>query len=180
LIPPSESEHGHFNVDVPEDQVILHPRGGHNYYGGRDMERLQRRLKAITLDLESSGPLPKATPSAARSISGETVRHSLSNSTLLRRVAARVTRRASWTANEDEKPSPSSGDGDGSSGSSGSSPEDVRITSMTLTSEPEQEWVCRYLEREKKEEETWQQRLQAQAKPSTLGRLASLKVFSGR
>lgn len=146
------------------------------------MERLQRRLKAIALDLESSHPLPKSRTSMARSTSGETIRHSSSNSSLLRRAVARVTRRASWAANEDEKslsdPSPSSGDRDGCDESGGSSPEDARIMSMELTSEPEQEWVRRYLERERKEEETWQQRLQAQAKPSTLGRLASLKVFS--
>ncbi|GJE86096.1 lipase family protein [Phanerochaete sordida] len=46
-VPVSEKEHGIF--DVSEEAVAAntspkHPRGGHNYYGGRDLERLGRRM----------------------------------------------------------------------------------------------------------------------------------------
>ncbi|EKM61027.1 uncharacterized protein PHACADRAFT_247336 [Phanerochaete carnosa HHB-10118-sp] len=46
-VPESEKEHGIF--DVSEDALIVdtslkHPRGGHNYYNSRDLERLSRRM----------------------------------------------------------------------------------------------------------------------------------------
>ncbi|KIK68718.1 hypothetical protein GYMLUDRAFT_153740 [Collybiopsis luxurians FD-317 M1] len=42
-VPPSESEHTLFHVDGAS-KSIEYPRGGHNYYNGRDQERLLRRL----------------------------------------------------------------------------------------------------------------------------------------
>ena len=62
-VPTSEKEHGHFHVDTATIQPAgagaaigstprpLHPKGGHNYYAGRDMEKLQRRLKSIAKDV---------------------------------------------------------------------------------------------------------------------------------
>ena len=55
-IPTTEKEHGQFRIDMSSTEVKstsrpLHPNGGHNYYGGRDMEKLQRRLKSIAKDL---------------------------------------------------------------------------------------------------------------------------------
>lgn len=48
-VPESESEHSKFNVDttgVPETQGAPdYPLGGHNYYGGRDMEKFQRTMR---------------------------------------------------------------------------------------------------------------------------------------
>ncbi|KAF5386473.1 hypothetical protein D9757_005928 [Collybiopsis confluens] len=41
-IPSSEFEHTLFHVDA--DKSIQYPRGGHNYYNGRDQEALLRRL----------------------------------------------------------------------------------------------------------------------------------------
>jgi DNA-binding transcriptional MerR regulator len=51
-IPESESEHTLFNVASAEGASVppKNPRGGHNYYNARDMERLQRRMKAILKD----------------------------------------------------------------------------------------------------------------------------------
>ncbi|KAJ3777739.1 Alpha/Beta hydrolase protein [Lentinula raphanica] len=49
-IPSSESEYTLFHVDA--EKSLEYPRGGHNYYNGRDQERLLRRLgwldKSIT------------------------------------------------------------------------------------------------------------------------------------
>jgi len=45
-IPPSESEYASFHVsqeDKESPEKSYHPRGGHNYYNGRDMERFMRR-----------------------------------------------------------------------------------------------------------------------------------------
>jgi len=58
-VPTSEKEHGLFRIDmatIPSTEVEstsrpLHPKGGHNYYAGRDMEKLQRRLRAIAKDV---------------------------------------------------------------------------------------------------------------------------------
>ncbi|KAF8068975.1 Alpha/Beta hydrolase protein [Lyophyllum atratum] len=47
-VPASESEHALFTAAPPgpDDQETLEfPRGGHNYYNGRDFERLGRRIK---------------------------------------------------------------------------------------------------------------------------------------
>ena len=49
-VPPSENEHGTF--DVEEDaswktQLPEHPLGGHNYYSGRDLETMSRRMMWI-------------------------------------------------------------------------------------------------------------------------------------
>lgn len=46
-VPPSEVEHSIFAVEPSrgaEHEPPAHPRGGHNYYNGRDMELLQRRI----------------------------------------------------------------------------------------------------------------------------------------
>ncbi|KAF5310571.1 hypothetical protein D9619_008193 [Psilocybe cf. subviscida] len=41
--PPTESEHALFRVQASE-KVSLFPKGGHNYYNGRDLERFTRRI----------------------------------------------------------------------------------------------------------------------------------------
>jgi hypothetical protein len=65
MVPTSEKEHGHFHVDlatIPSAGIgstsrALHPKGGHNYYAGRDMEKLQRRLKGIAKDVAKAACL---------------------------------------------------------------------------------------------------------------------------
>lgn len=52
-IPPSEREHTIFTVtkstsDPAPAVTPDYPLGGHNYYGGRDMEKLQRLMRVIT------------------------------------------------------------------------------------------------------------------------------------
>jgi hypothetical protein len=47
-VPPSESEYTLFMVEPDigdNEQIPNHPRGGHNYYNGRDMEKFSRRMK---------------------------------------------------------------------------------------------------------------------------------------
>ncbi|KDQ63729.1 hypothetical protein JAAARDRAFT_389250 [Jaapia argillacea MUCL 33604] len=46
-VPPSENEHGSFNVSLsPSEKAFVdYPRGGHNYYNNRDMEKFGRRMK---------------------------------------------------------------------------------------------------------------------------------------
>ena len=68
-VPTSEKEHGHFHIDmatIPSAEVKsisrpLHPKGGHNYYAGRDMEKLQRRLKIIAKDVAKAARQPAVT-----------------------------------------------------------------------------------------------------------------------
>ncbi|KAF8148495.1 Alpha/Beta hydrolase protein [Pholiota molesta] len=46
-IPSSESEHALFHIQMSSDNGSPHvvfPRGGHNYYNGRDLERFARRI----------------------------------------------------------------------------------------------------------------------------------------
>lgn len=47
MTPASESEHALFNVDRDSEatEPLLFPRGGHNYYNGRDLEKFSRRIK---------------------------------------------------------------------------------------------------------------------------------------
>ena len=51
-IPESEAEHSIFNVTKSASLQVLkppdHPLGGHNYYGGRDMEKLQQLMRRAT------------------------------------------------------------------------------------------------------------------------------------
>ena len=53
IIPASEREFSVFHVESSEEDSEKdpprYPRGGHNYYGDRDMERLARRLGWIKL-----------------------------------------------------------------------------------------------------------------------------------
>ncbi|KAG8761346.1 hypothetical protein FRC14_004751 [Serendipita sp. 396] len=57
-VPDGEYEHTLFTVEEadPQRETDFHPplfpKGGHNYYGSRDMERLQRRMKAIMPDVK--------------------------------------------------------------------------------------------------------------------------------
>ncbi|KAH7915782.1 Alpha/Beta hydrolase protein [Hygrophoropsis aurantiaca] len=45
FVPEEESERALFDCDTGGSPiVVLHPRGGHNYYSGRDMERALRRM----------------------------------------------------------------------------------------------------------------------------------------
>ena len=49
-IPSSENEHGVFDVKeeaVWTNDLPQHPRGGHNYYNGRDLESVARRMEWI-------------------------------------------------------------------------------------------------------------------------------------
>lgn len=48
-IPDSEKEFGAFDIPAIEGAPIpLHPRGGHNYYNGRELEKLARRVWVLS------------------------------------------------------------------------------------------------------------------------------------
>lgn len=46
LIPSNESEHSLFHVQPTDESRIVpeFPRGGHNYYNGRELEKFLRRI----------------------------------------------------------------------------------------------------------------------------------------
>jgi hypothetical protein len=46
-VPSSESEYALFDVYMDLMEPPLHPRGGHNYYNGRDMEMTYRRMQYL-------------------------------------------------------------------------------------------------------------------------------------
>ncbi|KAF8531997.1 alpha/beta-hydrolase [Gautieria morchelliformis] len=52
-VPPSEGEHGSFIVADQETQLhdVVWPKGGHNYYF-RDMEKLQRRMRWLEINVD--------------------------------------------------------------------------------------------------------------------------------
>jgi hypothetical protein len=48
-IPDSEKEYGSFDTPTIEDTPPpLHPKGGHNYYNGRELEKLARRVQVLS------------------------------------------------------------------------------------------------------------------------------------
>ncbi|KAH7930999.1 alpha/beta-hydrolase [Leucogyrophana mollusca] len=47
VIPETESERALFDCNTSVQQIPNHPRGGHNYYNGRDMERASRRMNWV-------------------------------------------------------------------------------------------------------------------------------------
>ena len=48
-IPDCEKEYGYFGIPTTEDAPPpLHPKGGHNYYNGRELEKLARRVWALS------------------------------------------------------------------------------------------------------------------------------------
>ncbi|KAF9269434.1 alpha/beta-hydrolase [Marasmius fiardii PR-910] len=55
-VPSSEAEYALFRVEVDPDASIPpeHPRGGHNYYNGRDQERFIRRMRWLNDALAKS------------------------------------------------------------------------------------------------------------------------------
>ncbi|KAG7094902.1 hypothetical protein E1B28_005709 [Marasmius oreades] len=55
-VPPSETEYALFRVEAGSDDLTLpeHPRGGHNYYNGRDQEKFIRRMKWLNDALAKS------------------------------------------------------------------------------------------------------------------------------
>ncbi|KAJ7100008.1 Alpha/Beta hydrolase protein [Mycena belliarum] len=57
-VPPEFCEHALFHVTPDtgnEDVRPEHPRGGHNYYNGRDMEKLARRLNWLNKAIKGKG-----------------------------------------------------------------------------------------------------------------------------
>ncbi|CAK5282831.1 unnamed protein product, partial [Mycena citricolor] len=56
-VPEALAEYSLFDVDLSEDAVEppLHPRGGHNYYNGRDMERFARRIGYLDRAMKEVG-----------------------------------------------------------------------------------------------------------------------------
>jgi hypothetical protein len=171
-IPQTESEHTSFSVQVPEGDRILYPRGGHNYYGARDMERLQRRLRGILADI-TSAPVKKPTR-----------RLSLHSNSI------RSLRRKNSKKGSSQESSQSNSQSQGSSSQSGSqsqkqsqadsqvppvilrnlrttpeesdSPQDQEtMFSEPISSEPEPVWIQRYLARETEEDEQWRKKIEA-------------------
>ena len=48
IIPDSEKDYGSFGIPPTDDAPPpLHPKGGHNYYNGRELEKLARRVDTL-------------------------------------------------------------------------------------------------------------------------------------
>ena len=48
-IPHNEIEYGSFDISSIEGAAApLHPKGGHNYYNGRELEKLARRVDTLS------------------------------------------------------------------------------------------------------------------------------------
>ena len=117
-VPTSEKEHGLFHIEMATVATILsaevkptsrplHPKGGHNYYAGRDMEKLQRRLKSIAKDVAKAARQPAVTEQRHRRDSepGTSVqKETRSPDSLQRRYSSGGPRQAS---NNDLNPTPS-------------------------------------------------------------------------
>ena len=57
-IPPEECEHGLFDVSrdaLDATKIPDHPKGGHNYYTGKDLERVGRRMFWVNDMMEKPG-----------------------------------------------------------------------------------------------------------------------------
>lgn len=57
-VPPASREYALFHVTPdPDDEDIppAHPRGGHNYYNGRDMEKFSRRMLWLMKAMKKEG-----------------------------------------------------------------------------------------------------------------------------
>lgn len=158
LIPSDQCEYTYFKVDSPKDEPVMFARGGHNYYGARDMERLQRRMKAIFLDIT---PKPQAAflqnvPPRPRTRSHRSISE----------AAGRFKNKRLQELSERPKSRASSLPGGGSESPSTSDPQEdaddlessIPPPNVPLDSTSEHPWIRQYLEREKEEEELWARR----------------------
>ncbi|PVG03661.1 alpha/beta-hydrolase [Serendipita vermifera] len=168
-VPESESEHTCFNVEVTKGEPVLYPRGGHNYYGARDMERLQRRLRGIFADIATAPTRKKSRSISVYSNPGRSLRRKKRSSQYSSHSQSQSQGSASQSGSQKQNESrvPSQG-----------SPDPVHNLAATpeesdpaqaqgalfpepLSSEPDPTWIQRYLAREEEEEEQWKRKLQA-------------------
>ena len=154
-IPSSENEYTCFKVESPESEPVLFARGGHNYYGARDMERLQRRMKSIfaeiTLNLQD--PHLGSRLRGRRSIS-DGADHFKNNRTedLSRSHEQRST---SLPAEETESPFSASPDSLDEPANLESSSDPPNVVMDHRVGDHGESWIESYLAREREEEATW-------------------------
>lgn len=166
-IPSECSEFTRFVVDYPKEKV-KYLRGGHNYYGGRDMERLQRRIKAIRLDLlpkEQRSTIIYRNMSRKRTATTSDLTHPTQSmhSSPSRGWSVPTSLRSAqnqsyapfFNTNISEEPEPMT------------PVETVRSASSPHAEIPE--WARRYLEREEAEETTWKKKLAEEKKGPVKG-----------
>jgi hypothetical protein len=180
IIPPAEGEYTNFKVSPPDEEVVLYSRGGHNYYGARDMERLQRRLKGIFTDIvpnpPTSSPLGSQLP-ILRSISDG------ANRFKSRRIGGHsrpLEKRGASLPGEAVQSQyfSSPDDADEAVDTEGlSNPEPPDVTTNLGVEHHGKSWMEGYLERERTEEAAWEKKTGSQSVWGALHRAVSLGVF---
>ncbi|KAG8818520.1 hypothetical protein FRC19_010573 [Serendipita sp. 401] len=187
IIPPSEAKHTHFKVKPPEDSRVIHSRGGHNYYGARDMERLQRRMKAIKRDLSSPVVTTYSNvPTRRHSLASSNAKEAGSVDLTSQSDPPRKTTRSSSLAVRSlkrrtrlEQPITVSQEEDHSESS-----EPRPIVADELTSEPSSQlesnpkWIQRYLERERAEEDRWKRKTDGKGLRGYVAALGKRSIFT--
>ncbi|KAG8820937.1 hypothetical protein FRC17_009977 [Serendipita sp. 399] len=187
VIPSSEIKYTHFKVKPPDDYKIIHRRGGHNYYGARDMERLQRRMKAIKQDLSlpiittySNMPTRRHSLGSSSTKEVETPPHSRPSDRLKRTTrsisSALYFSKKRRSSLEEHVASPEEGSAEAS--------EAGPIIANEVTSEPPSQldsnpdWIKRYLERERAEEDVWKRKTSGKVLWDYVGTLGRARIFS--
>jgi hypothetical protein len=144
FIPSSENECTYFKVESPLEEPVLFGRGGHNYYGARDMERLQRRMKPIFSEI---APTPQA-PSRLGSLQlrgRRTLSDGLKNKRLEELSKPHEQRSTSLPESSDEV----------ASLDDGCDPDPPDILMNPGVDRQRKSWIEGYLKREKEEEVMW-------------------------
>lgn len=163
-IPVEQNEYTNFKVEPQDNEPVLFARGGHNYYGARDMERLQRRMKAIFQDIAPPPPVPPVTsllnlPPKLRTRSHRSISEAggrLKNSRVRQLSDPHQKRAVSLPGGGAEEASGSSPGPEQTD--DGDDPEELSTfvhPDVPLNAASEHPWVQRYLEREEKEEQIW-------------------------
>jgi hypothetical protein len=163
LIPSSENEYTCFKVESSEDEPVLFARGGHNYYGARDMERLQRRMKPIFSEITPNPQVPQ-TPRLGSRLRGRRTISDGDNQFKNKRIEAlsgpHEQRANSLPAEEIESPFSASPDSPDEAANL-ESPSDSNPPNVVMDSGVEnhgESWIESYLAREREEEAIWMKR----------------------
>ena len=178
-IPSSDNEYTCFKVESLENEPVLFARGGHNYYGARDMERLQRRMKPIFTEMTHNFQNPRlgSRLRGRRSIS-DGANH-FKNKRIEELPRPHEQRATSLPAEETESPSFTSPDSPDEAADLESSP-DPDPSNVIMEPGVEsygESWIERYLAREREEEAIWIKRNKSSALWGVLRGVVAFGVF---
>jgi hypothetical protein len=176
-IPASENEYTCFKVESPENEPVLFARGGHNYYGARDIERLQRRMKAIFAEMTPSLQDPRSglRLRGRRSIS-DGADH-FKNNGIEELSRPHEQRATSLPAEETESPFSTLPDSPDEAADLKSSSNPPNVVMDPGVGNHGESWIERYLAREREEEAIWIKRNQQSTLWGVLRGVVAFGVF---